>query len=393
MAWNQQGGGGPWGGGGGGGGGPWGNGGGGRGGNNGRGFGGPGNQPPDLEEVLRKGQERIKSMIPGGSGGMGGKGIALLVLAALAIWLVTGFYRVGTDEQGVVLRFGEYTHTTPPGLHYHLPYPVESVLLPKVTLENRVEIGLRGASGRPGEASRDVLEESLMLTGDENIIDIDFSLVWVIKDAGEYLFNLRDPRSAVTRAAESVMREVIGQTPIQVALTEGRQAIEERAKLMLQTLMDEYNSGIQIRRLQLLKVDPPAEVVDAFNDVQRAETDKVRLRNEAEAYRNSVIPAARGSAEQLIQQAEAYKEEIVNRAQGDASRFNAVYEAYKLNKDVTTQRIYLETMEDVLGNVNKIIIDKNGGQGVVPYLPLPELNARTGTTPSTGASSSQGTGR
>jgi membrane protease subunit HflK len=232
-----------------------------------------------------------------------------------------------------------------------------------------------------------------MLTGDENIIDIDFSLVWVIKDAGEYLFNLRDPRSAVTRAAESVMREVIGQTPIQVALTEGRQAIEERAKLMLQTLMDEYNSGIQIRRLQLLKVDPPAEVVDAFNDVQRAETDKVRLRNEAEAYRNSVIPAARGSAEQLIQQAEAYKEEIVNRAQGDASRFNAVYEAYKLNKDVTTQRIYLETMEDVLGNVNKIIIDKNGGQGVVPYLPLPELNARTGTTPSTGASSSQGTGR
>ncbi|WP_413204022.1 FtsH protease activity modulator HflK [Rhodospirillum sp. A1_3_36] len=385
MAWNQQGGGGPWGS-GGGGGGPWGSGGGGRG-NNGR-----GNQPPDLEEVLRKGQERFKSMIPGGSGGgLGSKGIAILVLLALAIWLLSGFYRVGTDEQGVVMRFGEYTTTTPPGLHYHLPYPVETVLLPKVTRENRVEIGLRGSTGRPGEVARDVLEESLMLTGDENIIDIDFSLVWVIKDAGEYLFNLRDPRSAVTRAAESVMREVIGQTPIQVALTEGRQAIEERAKSMLQALLDEYKSGIQIRRLQLLKVDPPAEVVDAFNDVQRAETDKVRLRNEAEAYRNSVIPAARGNAEQLVQQAEAYKEEIVNRAQGDASRFDQIYKAYKVDKDVTTKRIYLETMEDVLASVNKIIIDKDG-QGVVPYLPLPELNAnRSDPGRSTsGASTAQG---
>ncbi|MBK1675578.1 FtsH protease activity modulator HflK, partial [Rhodospirillum rubrum] len=354
---------------------PWGS--GGRGGN-GRGFGGgSGGQPPDLEEMLRRSQERFRKMVPGGN--LGNKGIGLVVILALAVWLLTGFYRVGTDEQGVVMRFGEFTHTTPPGLHYHLPYPIEAVILPKVTVENRIELGFRGIgeNARGRTPSRDVLEESLMLTGDENIIDIDFSVIWVIKDAGAFLFNLRDPEGTVNRAAESAMREVIGQTPIQVALTEGRQQIEDRTKELLQAMMDEYNAGITIRRVQLLKVDPPAQVVDAFNDVQRSRADRERLRNEAEAYRNSVIPEARGQAEQLLQQAEAYREEIVNRAQGDVARFNSVLEGYRLNRDVTTQRIYLETMEEVLRNVNKVIIDKNG-QGVVPYLPLPEVRARQG---------------
>ncbi|CCG06745.1 FtsH protease activity modulator HflK [Pararhodospirillum photometricum] len=373
MGWNQQGG-GPWGGGSGGGGGPWGSG-------NGRGFGGggPGSQPPDLEDVLRRGQDRLRRLLPGG-GGLGGKSLALVLMLGLGLWLLTGFYRVSTDEQGVVLRFGEFTHTTPPGLHYHLPYPIETVLLPKVTRENRVELGFRGqGDGRGRTVPRDVLEESLMLTGDENIIDIDFSVVWVIKDAGAYLFNLRDPAGAVGWAAESAMREVIGQTRIQVALTEGRQSIEDRTKELLQALLDEYKAGIQVRRVQLLKVDPPSQVVDAFNDVQRARADRERLSNEADAYRNAIIPEARGQAERLLQEAEAYKEEIVNRAQGDASRFTAVYQAYKADREVTTRRLYLETMEEVLAGANKVLVDK-ASAGVIPYLPLPQLQAQQGAT-------------
>ena len=367
MAWNPQGGGGgPWGGGGGnGGGGPWGGGGGGMG-------GGPRNPPPDLEDMLRRGQDRLRTMLPKN---LGPKAVGLLVVALLAIWGLTGFYRVQVDEQGVVLRFGDYVASTPPGLHYHLPYPIETVLTPKVTRENRIVIGFRQIGDNP-DARRDVLEESLMLTGDENIIDIDFSVVWVINDAADFLFNLRDPAQAVQLAAESAMREVIGQTPIQVALTEGRQQVEDKTKETLQQLLDDYAAGIQIRRVQLLKVDPPAEVVDAFNDVQRARADRERLRNEAEAYRNSIIPQARGQAEQLTQEAEAYREEIVNRAEGDAARFDSVYQAYSAAKDVTVKRIYLETMEEVLANVNKVIIGTEGGSGVVPYLPLPELRNR-----------------
>ncbi|MBB4287712.1 FtsH protease activity modulator HflK [Roseospira goensis] len=367
MAWNPQGGGGggPWGGGGNGGNGPWGRGGGGAG-------GGPRTPPPDLEEMLRRGQERLRTMLPNN---LGPKAIGLLVVALLVLWGLTGFYRVQVDEQGVVLRFGEYVYKTGPGLHYHLPYPIETVMTPKVTRENRVVIGFRQI-GDNLEARRDVTEESLMLTGDENIIDIDFALVWVIKDAADYLFNLRDPAEAVQLGAESAMREVIGQTPIQVALTEGRQEVEDRTRVELQRLLDEYEAGIAVRRVQLLKVDPPSEVVDAFNDVQRARADRERLSNEAEAYRNSIIPQARGEAERLLQESEAYREEIVNRAQGDASRFDSVYQAYSQAKDVTTQRIYLETMEEVLANVNKVIIGTEGGSGVVPYLPLPELQNR-----------------
>ena len=365
MAWNPQGGGGgPW----GGDGGPWGRGGGGGGPNGG----GPRTPPPDLEDMLRRSQERMRRMIPEN---LGPKALGLIAVALLVLWSLTGFYRVQVDEQGVVLRFGEYVYSTGPGLHYHLPYPIESVERPKVTRENRIVIGFRQI-GNNSEARRDVTEESLMLTGDENIIDIDFSVVWVIKDAADYLFNLRDPANAVQLAAESAMREVIGQTPIQVALTEGRQEIEVRTKDTLQSLLDEYEAGITIRRVQLLKADPPAEVVDAFNDVQRARADRERLRNKAEAYRNDIIPRARGQAEALLQEAEAYREEIVNRAEGDASRFDAVYQAYSAARDVTTQRIYLETMEEVLGNVNKVILGTDEGPGVVPYLPLPEVQRR-----------------
>jgi len=382
MPMHNQTGGGPWGGGGNGGGGgrgPWGGGGGPWGpSGGGRPSGGGGPQQPNVEEAIRKGQEALRKIIPGGAGG--GRTIILLILVAIGIWLASGFYRVLPDEQGVVTRFGAYVATTAPGLNYHLPYPVESVVTPKVTRVNRAEVGFRS----PGdtlrtEQIRGVPDESLMLTGDENIVDINYVVFWVIKDAGHFLFNVRDPDDTVKAVAESVIREIIGQTPIASALAEGRAEIESQALNDIQKTLDSYGAGVQVTQSQLLKVDPPQQVIDAFRDVQRARADQERLRNEAESYRNDIIPRARGEAEQIIQQAEAYRQEVVARASGDAERFNNVYQSYASAKDVTIRRIYLETMEEVLGRANKVIVDSaTSGSGVVPYLPLPELQKRTG---------------
>jgi membrane protease subunit HflK len=382
MPWKQQGGGGggPWGGGGGGGGGqgPWGRGGG----------GGGGAQPPDFEEMLRKSQDRMKRFVPGGFGS--GRGILFALLGFVVLWLVFGgiFYRVQPDEQGVVLRFGKWVATTPPGLHFKLPVPIESVVTPKVTRVNRILVGVQG-SDIPGRTTgRDIPEESLMLTGDENIVDIDFTVFWKIKDAGMFLFNIRDPEQTVKLVAESAMREVIGQTEIQSALTEGRNLVETATHDRVQKLIDEYGAGIQIEGVQLLSVDPPQPVIDAFIDVQRARADEERVQNEAEAYKNDILPRARGEAEKMIQEANAYKEQIVNKAQGEAQRFLAIYDSYKVAKDITKQRVYLETIEEVFRDMNKIIIDSSasGGQGVVPYLPLPEIQKRRqSTTPSGGS--------
>ena len=378
MPWqNQGGGGGPWGG--GGGGGPWGGGPWGGGGQRGPGGGGGGGQQPNLEEMLRRAQEKLRGMMPGG---LGGAGIFILVALALGGWLITGIYRVQSDEQGVVLRFGEWNRTTAPGLHVAWPYPIETVETPKVTRINRVEVGFRAVGdntvGR-AEIGRQVPEEALMLTGDENIVDINFSVFWQIADAGKFLFNVRSPETTIKAVAESTMREIIGQTPIALALAEGRAKIQGAVQERMQKTLDDYGAGVNVKEVQLLKVDPPNEVIDAFRDVQRARADQERLRNEAEAYRNDIIPRARGDAERLTQEAEAYKQEVVARAQGDAERFDSVYAAYASAKDVTRQRIYLETLEEVLRNASKVIIDKDasGGQGVVPYLPLNELQKRT----------------
>ena len=365
MPWKQQGG-GP-----GGGQGPW--------GRAGGGGGSSGGQPPDFEDLLRRGQDRIRRLVPGGLGSR--RGILFVALGVVALWLLSGFYRVQPDEQGVVLRFGEWVRTTPPGLNYHLPGPIESVLTPKVTRVNRIEIGLRSVGeGARNLPTRDIPEESLMLTGDENIVDIDSTVFWVIKDAGQYLFNIRNPEATVKLSAESVMREVIGRTPIQSALTEGRNEIEEATLRRVQELLDSYGAGIEMRRVQLLKVDPPGPVIDAFIDVQRARADLERLRNEAEAYRNDILPRARGEAEKMIQGANAYREQITNQAQGEAERFLKVLASYRLAKDVTKQRIYLETLEEVFRGMNKVVIDSSAGgaSGVVPYLPLPEIQKRAG---------------
>jgi len=363
MPWsNQGGGGGSWGG--GGGQGPW-----------GRGSGG--GSPPDLEEMLRKGQDSLKKIIPGGLGGKGG--IAIVAAIALILWGLTGFYRVLPDEQGVVLRFGEFVRLATPGLNYHAPSPIESVQKPKITQINTITIGFVKADELGGRGrARDVPEESLMLTGDQNIIDIHVEVLWRIKSATDYLFEIRDPRATVKLAAESAMREIIGDTEIQRALTGARDEIEVATRKLLQEILDEYKSGIEVTLVQLQDVRPPPQVVDAFDDVQRALQDKDRLKNEAESYRNDIIPRARGEAAKVVQAAEGYKREIVARAEGDANRFTSVYNEYKVAKDVTTQRLYLETMEEILRRTNKVIIDSgaSGSQGVVPYLPLPEVQKR-----------------
>jgi membrane protease subunit HflK len=370
MFWQSQGG-GPWGS-GPRGGGPW-------GGNRGNGGGprGRGPQPPDFEELLRRGQDRFRRVLPGGF--RTGTGIAVVLIAIVVIWLASGFYRVLPDEVGVVLRFGAYNRTTQPGLNYHLPGPIEKVLTPSVTRVNRTEIGYRNAEGPVvrGPATRQVPEEALMLTGDENIVDINFTVFWVIKDAKAYLFNIRAPDATVKSAAESAMREVIGETPIAQALSEGRGKIETDTQGLLQGILNAYGAGIEVTQLQLLKVDPPAPVIDAFRDVQRALADRERLRNEAEAYRNDIIPRARGDGVRIKQEAEAYRQEIVARAQGDADRFLSVYHAFAASQDVTLQRLYLETMEEILKNSNKVIIDKSAenANGVIPYLPLPSLGS------------------
>ena len=377
MFWQSQGG-GPWGS-GPRGGGPWG------GGNRGNGGGpsprGRGPQPPDFEELLRRGQDRFRRVLPPG-GFSGRRWIGIVAIGVVVLWVASGIYTVNPDEVGVVLRFGAYNRTTEPGLNYHLPSPIEWVLKPSVTRVNRTEIGYRNAEGPAIRgATRQVPEEALMLTGDENIVDINFTVFWVIKDAKAYLFNIRAPDATVKSAAESAMREVIGESPIAQALAEGRGKIETDTHGLLQGILDAYRAGIEVTQLQLLKVDPPGPVIDAFRDVQRALADRERLRNEAEAYRNDVVPKARGAAAAVKQEAEAYRQEIIARAQGDADRFISVYRAFNAAQDVTLQRLYLETMEEVLKNSNKVIIDKSaqGQSGVLPYLPLPALTGAGGT--------------
>jgi modulator of FtsH protease HflK len=343
------------------------------GGGNGSGRKGP--NPPNIDEVIEKIQKLINKFIPGGKSS-GSKPIIFGLILLVVIWIFSGLYRVLPDEQGVVLRFGKFVSTTQPGLNYHIPYPVESVLTPKVTKVNRIDVGFRSASdsGRTSGIG-DVPEESLMLTGDENIVNIDFSVFWVIKDAGKFLFKIQSPIETVKAAAETAMREVIAKSRLQPILTEGRSSIEIETQEIIQSILDEYESGIQVTQVQTQKADPPDQVIDSFRDVQAARADMERSKNEAEGYANDVIPRARGDSAKILQEAEAYKQQVVAAAEGEASRFLAIYNEYSKAKKVTQERMYLETMEKVLADINKVIIDKKSG-GVVPYLPLPELSKK-----------------
>ncbi len=382
MPWNNQnggGGGGGWkSGGGGGGGGPWGQ------GPWGQGPGG-GNQQPDLEDILKRGQDRLKQVMPGP--GIPGPLILLVMAVAIAVVAFFAFtFTVKPDEQGIVLRFGKYVRWEPPGLHFRWPYPIEEVLKPKVTRQNSIEIGMRSIGTRGGVARdvRDVPEESLMLTGDENIVDVDFVVFWRIKTgedkatgqtgAEQFLFNIQFPQTTVKEVAESAMREVVGQSNIAPLLTEARQKVEREVQALMQKTLDSYGAGIEVTQVQMQKVDPPSKVIDAFRDVQAARADQERLQNEARAYANRIVPEARGEAERILQAAEGYKQQSVAEAVGQTSRFLKIYREYEKAPDVTRRRMYLETMESLLSGADKIILDSKGGSGVIPYLPLNELN-------------------
>jgi membrane protease subunit HflK len=354
------------------------------GGNNQQGGSGDNNPPPsgpDLDEVLRKSAEALKKYMPGGGNDRdGNKGVLLFAVIGLLLWLSSGIYFVKADEQGVVRRFGEYHRTTGAGVNYHWPYPVETVQTPRVTAINRQEIGFRSStstyrSSKVGDVS--VGEESLMLTGDENIIDVDFEVQWKIASAEDFLFNIRHPEDTVKALAESVMREVIGQNKIVTVLAEGKLKVEQDTRKLLQETLDRYKAGIEVVAINLLKADPPAQVIEAFRDVQTARADLETSRNEAEAYRNDILPKARGQGQQMLQEAQGYKQEVIAKAQGEAARFISVYDQFKEARDVTKKRLYLETMEDILQGMNKVIVETKGGQGVLPYLPLPALKNKT----------------
>ena len=383
MPWSNQGG-GPW---GSGPKGPWGS--------------GPqssGPNPPDLEEILRRSQDKLRSVLPGGS--LGGKGIVIIALIAVLLWGFSGIYQVAPDELGIVLRFGRYVRDAQPGLNIKFPYPIETVLTPKVLNINRIDIGMRVEDGlRRGTSWRDVPEESLMLTGDENIVDVDFTVLWRIKPNGaaDYLFNIQSPEGTVKAVAESAMREVIGRSEIQPILTGARQNVETAVQDLMQRVLDTYQSGVQITQVQMQKVDPPQQVIDSFRDVQAARADAERAQNEAQTYANRVVPEARGRAAQILQAADAYREQTVAEATGQASRFLQVYEQYKKAPDITRQRLYLETMERVLGGADKVILDAQtnaGGSGVVPVLPLSDPTRAQQRAPAPGAPAvTSGSGR
>ena len=389
MPWKGQGGGGE-------GGGPW-------GGGNGQGpWGkGPGNptpqgpsrgpRPPNLEDLMRRGQDGLRRLLPGGGSGLV---VGLVVGALVVLWLLTGFYRVAPDELGVVLRFGAYQETTQPGLHYHLPIPIEQALTPKVTVVNGTEIGLIGDAGGRNANRQEVPEEALMLTGDENIVDINLSIFWVVDATRvqDYLFNIRNPEQTVKSVGEAAIREVVGRTQIASVLAEGRGKVEGDTRDLIQSILDSYGAGILVQQVQLQRVNPPAEVIESFLDVQRALTDRDTAKNNAEAYHNNVVPRARGQAEQIIQAAEAYKQQIVAQASGEAQRFLAVLAAYRSAKDVTASRLYLETMSQILAKANKVVIDRSAA-GVVPYLPLPGLGNAPQPAPEPAAQPAQTQGR
>ncbi|MBO6835324.1 MAG: FtsH protease activity modulator HflK [Alphaproteobacteria bacterium] len=331
---------------------------------------GPGGQPPDVEEMVRRGQEKLKSMMPGG---LGGKGIVALVLLVVLGWLATGFYRVEPQQRGAELVFGKLVATTEPGLNYNFPAPIGEVLLPNVTAINQVNIGFQNLSNGN---KRVIDEESLMLTGDENIVAVQFSVFWKISDAESYLFNVRNPQESVRNAAEAAMREIVGKSGFEYIRTRGRNAVGLDAQKRIQEILDSYNAGIEITQVNPQSVEPPGEVIGAFRDVQAANADRERMINQATAYFNEVTQTAEGDAQRILRAAEAYKEERVNQAQGDSQRFLSILTEFEQAPDITKRRIYLQTMEEILERMNKVLIQNDsqgGGQGVLPYLPLDRL--------------------
>ena len=353
--------------------------------------GGGGKEPPDLDEILRRGQDRMRKVMRGGGGGNGGGGgglgggvpkpflflIAMLLLAGGAFYGF--FFRVNPDEQGIVLRFGKFDRWEPSGLHFRWPYPIEEVRLPKVTLQRTIEVGSgRSSSGAPNSG--------LMLTGDGSVVDVRFVVFWRINpdkdpttgDTGveQYLFNIAQPETTVREVAESAMREVVGQSNLQPLLTGGRQKTQEDVQKLMQKTLDYYGAGIKIDQVQLKEVDPPEEVIGSFRAVAAAAQERETLIKQAQTYADQMVPRAHGDADRIIAAAEGYRDQTIAEARGQAGRFLKVYDEYKKAPDVTRERLFLEMQEKVLSGTDKIILDQKSGQGIVPYLPLDQLQKR-----------------
>ena len=342
--------------------------------------------PPDLDELWRDLNRKLGQLFGnrrgGGSSPPGGGypepfknagwGLGLVLGLVVLIWLGTGFFIVQEGQQAVITQFGRYHSTVGAGINWRMPYPIQRHEVVFVTQIRSLDIGRDAIIKATG------LRESAMLTEDENIVEIKFAVQYRLSDARAWLFESRNPSEAVVQVAESAMREVVGKNQIEPILTANREPIQEEVRGLMQRILDSYNAGITITRVQMQKADPPAQVLQAYRDVQAARTDQERMRNEAEAYANKVVPEARGRAARILQEAEGYKQQVVAEAQGEAQRFIAIYDQYKRAPDVTRRRIYLETMQGVLANMNKVIMDSKGGSGVVPYLPLPEVRAGSG---------------
>ena len=356
---------------------PWGNGGKKGGPNNPWGSGGPGGggDQPDLDEILRRLQDNLKDIMPGNMGG--GKFIALAILVIATLWLSSGFYTVQPGENGVIQRFGAHNRTiTAEGLGYRAPWPVETLTKVNVNEIRKIPIGFTEAF-RTGNSKQDVPAESLMLTSDANIVDLDLVVQWNISSAENYLFEIEDPVTNIKQVAESAIREVVGQTQMFSLITQQRDEAAARAKEIMSRTLDEYNAGINVTQVLIQAAEVHPDVQGAFQDVQSAKQDAIERQNKAQAYSKEVIPQARGQAAEMIQQARGYKESVIARAQGDAERFGSILQSYKTGKEVTRERIYLETMEQIFGETQKTIVDGKSGSGVVPYLPLNEVQRKS----------------
>ncbi len=349
--------------------------------------------PPDLDQVIKNIQDKLRKLFGGASGGrpgsggsgtIGGFGILLVLVVALVLWLLSGFYVVQQGERGVILQFGQYeaNKMAQAGLHWHWPYPIEAVEKVNVEQVSTLEIGYR-SSGRSGGSALKVPKEALMLTEDENIIDIEFAVQYKVNDPSAYLFNVRDPQETVLQATESAVREIVGKSTLDFVITEGRDAIAQDTRKLLQEILDRYKTGIHIVTVQMQKALPPEEVKAAFDDAVKAREDEQRLKNEAEAYSNDLIPRARGGAARMIQEAEGYKASVIARAEGDARRFSQVVREYDKAPRVTRERLYLDAMQQVLSNTTKVYVDQKAGNNML-YLPLDKLinpsNAAEATT-------------
>ncbi len=365
---------------------PWGSGGNDNGGGRGPYGGGRGPEQPDLDDILARLQGGMKGFLPGDFGG--GKAILLGAGALVLLWLASGFYTINPGEHAVIQRFGAWQKTVDTtGLNYRLPAPIETMNKFNVNQIRTMNIGFSqvAPSGRNTGAGRDVPEESLMLTSDFNIVDLDFVIQWNISSAEDFVFNIENPENTLRKAAQSAIREVVGQTRMFSIITTERGAVADQAKTIMQKILNDYKSGINITQVLINSAEVHPDVQSAFQDVQSAKQDAEDVQNRAQAYREDIIPKARGAATRVTQEAEAYKQSAIARATGDADRFNSVLSAYQSGQDVTKERMYIETMESVLKNAQKIILDDNGKQGVVPYLPLNELSRPKAEPKDTGA--------